>query len=60
LDNEFNWEEGLSEQEEDQLYKAVLELGPRGKVVPKELHFLPKIDCGMIPTKEKNDHLLHF
>ncbi len=27
---------------------------------PKELHFLPKIDCGMIQIEEKNDHLLHF
>jgi hypothetical protein len=60
LDNEFNWEEGLSKQEEDQLYKPVPELWPTGEVVPKKLHFLPEIDCGMIHMEEKNDHLLHF
>jgi hypothetical protein len=48
LYNEFDWEEGLSEQNEEQLYKVILELWPIGEVVPEELHFLLKIDCGMI------------
>jgi hypothetical protein len=48
LDNEFNWEERLFEQEEEQLYKVISELRPIGEVVPKELHFLLEIDYGMI------------
>jgi hypothetical protein len=34
LGNEFNWEERLFEQEEEQLYKVILELWPIGEVVP--------------------------
>jgi hypothetical protein len=60
LDNEFNWEEELSKQKEEQLYKVVPELWPIRKVVPKELHFLLEIDCGMIQTKEKIDYPFHF
>jgi hypothetical protein len=48
LYNEFDWEEGLSKQKEEQLYKVVLELWPIGEVVLEELHFLLEIDCGMI------------
>jgi hypothetical protein len=48
LDNEFNWEERLSIQEKEQLYKTVLKLWPIREVVPKELHFLLEIDYGMI------------
>ncbi len=48
LDNEFNWEERLFEQEEEQLYKVISELRPIGEVVPEELHFLLEIDYGMI------------
>ncbi len=48
LDNEFNWEEGLSKQEEEQLYKEIPKLWPIREVVLEKLHFLLEIDCGMI------------
>jgi hypothetical protein len=56
----FSSNEGFFEQEEEQLYEVVLKLWPIGEVVLEELHFLPKINCGMILTEEKNDHPLHF
>jgi hypothetical protein len=31
-----------------------------GEVVLEDLHFLPKINCGMIHMEEKNDHPIHF
>jgi hypothetical protein len=44
----FDCEEGLFEQEEELLYKILHKLWPIKEVVPKELHFLLEIDCGMI------------
>jgi hypothetical protein len=60
LDNEFDWEEGLFEQEEEELYREVLKLWPIGEILQKELYFLPKIDCGMLQPKEKNEYLVSF
>jgi hypothetical protein len=56
----FSFSEGFFEQEEEQLYKVVPKLWLIGEVVPKELHFLAKINYGMMQTEDKNDHPLHF
>jgi hypothetical protein len=53
----FSFSEGLFEQVEEQLYKVVRKLWPIGEVVLEKLHFLPKIDCGMIQMEEKNYRL---
>ncbi len=47
VDDGYDWEERLSEKEEEQLYNAVLELWHVGKVAPKEFPCLRGIDCGM-------------
>jgi hypothetical protein len=60
LDNEFDWEEGFFEQEEEELYKTIIKLWRIGDVAPKELYFLPKIDCGMLQPEEKNAYPVIF
>ncbi len=48
----YDWEEGLLNEEKEQLYNAVPKLWPVGKMAPKELYFLKEIDCGMLQPKE--------
>ncbi len=60
LDNEFDWEDGLFEQEEEELYIKFLELWPIGEILPKELYYLPKINCGMLQPEEKNEYPVSF
>ncbi len=47
------------EQEEEQLYYAVLKLWPIGEVAPKELFFKKEINYGMLQL-EKVDYLVYF
>ncbi len=48
VDNGYDWEEGLSDEEEQQLYNAIHELWHVGEVAPKESYFLKEIDYGML------------
>ncbi len=60
VDDGYNWEEGLSNEEEEQLYNAVPELWPLGKVALKKLYFLKTIDCGMFQLEEKPKYPIYF
>jgi len=60
LYGEFDWEEGLSEQEKEQVYNAILKLWLVGEVVPKELYFLKEIDCGMLQPEDKVHYSMYF
>jgi hypothetical protein len=53
VDDGYDWEEGLLNEEEEQLYNAVPKLWHVGEVAPKELYFLKEIDYGMLQPKEK-------
>ncbi len=53
----YDWEEGLSNEEEEQLYNVMPKLWHVGEVAPKELYFLKEIDYGMLQPKEKLEFL---
>jgi hypothetical protein len=50
----------LSDEEEEQLYNAVLELWPIGEVAFEELYFLKEIEYGMLQPKEKPKYVVDF
>ncbi len=56
----YDWEEGLSYEEEEHLYNAVPKLWFVGKVAPKELYSLKEIECGIFQPKEKPKYLVYF
>ncbi len=56
----YDWEEGLLNEKEEQLYNAVLELWLIGEVTPKELYFLKEIDCGMLQPLKKPKYPVYF
>jgi hypothetical protein len=60
LDNEFNWEEGFFEQEEEELYKVVQKIWPIGKVALKNLYFILEINCGVLQLEDKDEYLVFF
>jgi len=60
VDDGYDWEKGLSNEKEEQLYNVVLKLWPIGKVALKELYFLKEIDYGMLQVEEKPKYLICF
>ncbi len=47
VDDGYDWEEGKSNEKENQLYNAMPKLWHVGEVALEELYFLKKINCGM-------------
>jgi hypothetical protein len=60
VDDGYDWEEGLSNEEKEQLYNAVPKLWPIGEMAPKELYFLKEIDCGILQPKEEPKYPIYF
>jgi len=60
VDDGYDWEEGLLNEEKEQLYNVVPKLWPIREMAPKELYFLKEIDCGMLQPKAKPKYLIYF
>jgi hypothetical protein len=60
VDDGYNWEKGLWNEKEEQLYNAVPKLWPIREVAPEELYFLKEIDYGMLQPEENPEHPIYF
>ncbi len=60
FDDGYDWEEGLLNEKEEQLYNVVLKLWHVGEVAQKKLYFLKEIDYGMLQPEEKPKYLVYF
>ncbi len=58
LDDNYYWENGLIDNDEEHLYQVVPKLWPIGEVSPNDLKFVLKILYGMLKTLNQTKHLI--